>query len=55
MVIIKERKYNLIRPFWLKTKVEDFIWKYEIDLGRMFSSQMESKSIDADFWLLDLS
>lgn len=41
-----------MRPFWFEIRVEDFIWKYEIDLGRMFSSQMESRSIDADFWLM---
>lgn len=48
MVIIKERKYNLIRPFWFEIRVEDFIWKYEIDFGRTFSSQIESRSIDAE-------
>lgn len=49
MVIIKERKYSLIRPFWLEIRVEDFIWKYEMDFGRMFSSQIVSRSMDADF------
>ena len=26
-VMMKERKYSLIRPFWLETVVDDFIWK----------------------------
>lgn len=39
-------------PFWLDTMVDDFIWKYEMDLGRALSSQMRSSNVDADFWLI---
>lgn len=46
-----ERKYSLIRPFWFDTSVEEIIWNWEIDFGRIVSSQIESSSSDADFWL----
>lgn len=42
----------MISPFWLDTMVDDFIWKYEMDFGNTFSSQMRSNSVDADFWLI---
>lgn len=48
-----ERKYSLIRPFWFDTSVEVFTWNWEIDFGRIFSSQIRSSSSDADFWLVD--
>lgn len=47
----KDRKYNLIWPFWLDTRVEVFIWRKEIDLGRAFSIQVRSSSREAVFWL----
>lgn len=50
-VIRKDRKYSLTWPFWLEISVEVFIWKEEIDFGRIFSSQIRSSSIDATFWL----
>lgn len=49
----KERKYSLIWPFWLDTRVEVFIWIREIDLGRAFSIQVRSSSREAVFWLRD--
>lgn len=49
----KERKYSLIWPFWLDTRVEVFIWIREIDLGRAFSIQVRSSSREAAFWLRD--
>lgn len=48
-----ERKYNLIKPFWLETSIEVFIWKCKMDFGRTFSSWIESSKSDADFWLID--
>lgn len=51
-VIKKERKYNLIWPFWLEIRVDVFIWNVEIDFGRAFSSQVRSSSIEATFWLI---
>lgn len=47
----KERKYSLIWPFWLDTRVEVFIWSREMDLGRAFSIQVRSSSREAVFWL----
>ena len=32
--------------------IDDFIWKWEMDFGRIFSSQVISSSVDADFWLI---
>lgn len=52
IVIKNERKYSLIRPFWLVTIVDIFIWMSEVVLGRIFSSQMRSRREDADFWLI---
>lgn len=49
----KERKYSLIWPFWLDTRVEVFIWSREIDLGRAFSIQVKSSNREAVFWLRD--
>lgn len=46
----KERKYSLIWPFWLDTRLEVFIWRREIDLGREFSIQVRSSNIEAVFW-----
>lgn len=47
---MKDIKYNLIKPFWFETAIEDFIWKWEMDFGRIFSIQVMSSSVDADFW-----
>ena len=52
-VMRNERKYNLIWPFWVEIRIEVFIWNWEMDFGRMFSSQIESSRSDADFWLID--
>ena len=52
IVIRKERKYNLIRPFWLVIITDIFIWINEVVFGRIFSSQIESMREDADFWLI---
>lgn len=52
-VMRNERKYNLIWPFWVEIRIEVFIWNWEIDFGRMLSSQIESSRSDADFWLID--
>lgn len=49
----KEKKYSLIWPFWLDTRVEVFIWSIEIDLGRIFSIQAKSSRREAVFWLRD--
>ena len=35
IVIRKERKYNLIRPFWLVIVVDIFIWVSEMVFGKM--------------------
>ena len=52
IVIRKERKYNLIRPFWLVIITDIFIWINEVVFGRIFSSQIKSMREDADFWLI---
>ena len=52
IVTRKERKYNLIRPFWLVIVVAIFIWASEMVFGRMASSQIRSRREDADFWLI---
>lgn len=46
----KERKYSLIWPFWLDTRVEAFIWREEMDFGRDVSSQVRSSRSEAIFW-----
>lgn len=53
IVIKKERKYSLIRPFWFVTRVDAFIWASEMVFGRMASSQIRSRRENADFWLID--
>ena len=52
IVTRKERKYNLIRPFWLVTIADVFIWVSEMVFGKMVSSQIRSRREDADFWLI---
>lgn len=52
IVIRKERKYSLIRPFWLVIVVDIFIWASEMVFGRIVSSQIRSRREDADFWLI---
>lgn len=52
IVIRKERKYSLIRPFWFVTIVDMFIWISEVVFGKIFSSQIRSRREDADFWLI---
>lgn len=52
IVIRKERKYSLIRPFWFVIVVDIFIWASEIVFGKMVSSQIRSRREDADFGLL---
>lgn len=52
IVTRKERKYNLIKPFWLVITVDIFIWMDEMVFGRMFSNQIKSRREDADFWLI---
>ena len=47
----KERKFSLIRPFWLVTIVDVFIWISEVAFGKMFSNQIKE---DGDFCLVDL-
>lgn len=46
---MKDMKYSLIKPFWVEIIVEDFIWKWEIDFGMIFSNQIVSSSVDANF------
>lgn len=48
----KERKYNLIIPFWAVTMTEEMIWVCEIILGIDFSNQIESSKRKARFWLM---
>lgn len=45
----KERKYSLIWPFWLDTRVEAFIWREEMDFGSDVSSQVRSSRSEAVF------
>lgn len=52
IVIRKERKYSLIRPFWLVIVVDIFIWASEMVFGRIVSSQIRSRREDANFWLI---
>ena len=52
IVIRKERKYSLIRPCWLVSVVDIFIWASEMVFGRIVSSQIRSRREDADFWLI---
>lgn len=52
IVIRKERKYSLIRPFWFVIIVDMFIWISEVVFGKIFSSQIRSRREDADFWLI---
>ena len=52
IVIRKERKYSLIRPFWFVIIVDIFIWASEIVFGKIVSSQIRSRREDADFWLI---
>ena len=52
IVTRKERKYNLIRPFWLVIVVDIFVWASEMVFGQMVSSQIRSRREDADFWLI---
>jgi hypothetical protein len=49
IVTRKERKYNLIRPFWFVTVMDIFIWNSAVVFGRTFSSQIKSRRDDADF------
>lgn len=48
---MKDRKYSLIRPFWLEMVIDDFMFRWEIDLGSRYSSQIISINIEASFWL----
>lgn len=43
-VIRNDRKYNLIRPFWLVRFFEAVVCKVEVVLGIAFSSQIKSNS-----------
>lgn len=52
-VIKNEREYNLIRPFWVDTSVDEICWMWERDFGRTVSIQVWSRIIEADFWLDD--
>ena len=52
IVIRKERKYSLIKPFWFVVEVAIFIWACEMVFGRIVSSQIRSRREDADFWLI---
>lgn len=52
IVIRKERKYSLIRPFWFVIIVAIFTWAVEMVFGKIVSSQMRSRREDADFWLI---
>ena len=46
IVTRKERKYNLIRPFWLVIMVAVFIWVSEMVFGKMVSSQIRFRRED---------
>lgn len=52
IVTRKERKYNLIRPFWLVIVVDIFVCISEVVFGKTFSNQIRSRREDADFWLI---
>ena len=52
IVTRKDRKYSLIKPFWLVTIIDIFIWISEVVFGKIFSSQIRSRRDDADFWLI---
>lgn len=38
----KDRKYNLISPFWLAIILDSWVWVIEVDFGIVFSSQTRS-------------
>lgn len=48
---MKDRKYSLIRPFWLEMVIDDFMFRWEMDFGNRYSSQIVSISVEASFWL----
>lgn len=50
-VIRKDRKYNLIIPFWLEIRVDKFDCDLEISFGRRPSNQIRSSKREAYFWL----
>lgn len=52
IVTRKDRKYSLIKPFWLVTIIDIFIWISEVVFGKIVSSQIKSRRDDADFWLI---
>lgn len=52
-VIMKDKKYSLIRPFWLEMVTDDFTLRCETDFGSRYSSQIISISVEASFWLVD--
>lgn len=52
IVIRKERKYSLIKPFWFVTTVDIFVWVIEMVFGKIVSNQIRSRREDADFWLI---
>lgn len=46
----KDRKYNLIRPFWFEVSKEAFSWIEVMVFGRIISVQVRSSREVASFW-----
>ena len=49
IVTRKERKYRLIKLFWLVIMVDIFVWISEVAFDKIFSSYIKSRREDADF------
>lgn len=47
--IRNDRKYSLIRPFWLEVIIEADRWKLAVSFGIDFSIHTKSKRFDASF------
>lgn len=47
--IRNDRKYSLIRPFWLEVIIEADRWKLAVNFGIDFSIHTKSKRLDASF------
>lgn len=48
----KDRKYNLMRPFWFEVSREAFSWIEAIVFGKIISVQAKSSREVASFWLI---
>lgn len=52
MVMRKDRKYNLMRPFWFEVSREAFSWMWAVVFGNKTSIQVRSSREVASFWLI---